>query len=399
MGQQAEEKDDIRGDLMAAVSTIEQASPGSTGKMGDLAKSSAPPAADASPASSPPLDKAAGAETRDDKGRFKPTKDKSGLEAAEKPSAETKQPAEKPLNGAEPGAEDKAKAEPDAAPGSLPGVLKQKWASMDPDAKAYIRAQETKLSTLAGTHGDKIKQLETQLSEFEPVIGPRRGALTANYGSVGAAVKRMFDLSDFASQDPPGFVAWFAQQSGIDLRSLTGQQGQAAQPGQQPGQTAIPPEFVQRLNGLESQLQASQRAEAEQRMARDASEIASVAQETDAQGNYVRPFFEELRPHIGPLLSIIKKEHPEWSARQVASAAYDKAIWLDDDVRSRVLAAKDQSEQQKKEAAARAEAAERARKSTGGDPPNRFTGGGESGSVRDEISKQVYASFAGGSRL
>lgn len=397
MSQQAEEKDDIRGDLMAAVSTIEQASPGSTGKMGDLAKSSAPPA-DATPASSPPPDKSGGAEVRDDKGRFKPTKDKSGIEAAEKPSAETPKPAEKPLDGVEPGADGKdAKASPDAAPGSLPGALKQKWAALDPDAKAYIRAQETKLSTLAGTHGDKIKQLETQLNEFEPVIGPRRGALTANYGSVGAAVKRMFDLSDFASQDPPGFVAWFAQQSGIDLHALIGQQSQAA-PGQQP-QTAVPPELMQRLNGLESKLQASERQAQESRLANDAAEIRAVYEETDAQGNYVRPFFEELRPQIGPLLSIVKKEHPEWSARQIAAAAYDKAVWMNDDVRSRVLAAKDQSEQQKKEAAARAEAAERARKSTGGDPPNRFTGGGESGSVRDEISKLVHASFAGGSRL
>lgn len=392
------ENDDIRGDLLAAVTSIETANPGSTGSMASVAaERAAPKGAEESPAANPvgsPPSAPTGDKDRDDKGKFLPK-----VEAKETKSVETKvsaeKTAEKPLEEAKPGAEgDK----PDAAPGSLPGILKQKWATLDPDAKKHISAMEQKLATQAGTLGDQLKQAKNQIDEIEPALGPRRHALIANYGSVGKAVTHLFNLSDFASKDPPGFVAWYAQQTGLDLNALA--QGGQQQPAAQPQTQHVPPEVLQRLAGLESKFQQTEQQQQESRLSNDAAEIGSVATEKDAQGNFVRPYFEDLRPQIGPLLSIVRKENPGMSVREVAAEAYDRAVWANKDTRAQMVQVSVSREAEDKAAQARAEAAKRAGKSTFGDPPNRFNApAAESGSVRDDISKAVYASMGGASRL
>ncbi len=388
------ENDDIRGDLLAAVTSIETANPGSTGNMASVAAERAAPKGAAESPVTVASDSTAVAPTgetkdRDEKGKFVPKVETKSVE----PKGSAKETTEKPLEEAKPGAEgDK----PDAAPGSLPGILKQKWAALDPDAKNYIRTMETKLATQAGTLGDQLKQAKTRLDEFEPVLGPRRHALIANYGSEGKALAHLFNLSDFASKDPPGFISWLAQQTGTDLTTLaSGGQQQQAQPAAQ-----LPAEFLQEFNGLKGQFNSLLQKQQQEAQNSVANEIGAVALEKDAQGNFVRPYFEDLRPQIGPLLAVIRKEHPEMSPREIAVEAYDRAVWANKDTRAQLMQATAGKRVEDEAAQARAEAAKRAGKSTFGDPPNRFNApAAESGSVRDDIAKAVYASMGGGARL
>lgn len=390
MSQETIEKDDIRGDLAAAIETVETNAPGSTGRFAGVAKQEKP-SGDADPLAakeeSPKQPSSKPDGERDASGKFKPVKDKSGVEKS--PDETNKQ-----ASPAQPGAEAKA----DAVPGGIPPNVKAEWDKLPPDVRQFIAKRENDLATQAGKHGNELNQVKTKFDELEQHIGPRRAALVANFGSAGAAVKRLLDLSDYASTDPSGFIAYLAQQNGIDLKALAGLKADeaAANPS-----AAIHQEFLQRFNGLESKLQTFEQSQQQQRHNANAAEIAAVANETDDQGNKLRPFFDELRTQLGSYISAVRQENPAWTPRQVTEEAYDRAAWATKGVRERLLASNSDARSQDEGAKARAEAAERARKSQIGDPPNRFNApsGGSKGSVRDDISQAVYASMGGSARL
>lgn len=389
------EHDEVEQALRSSIGEVETNNPGSTGNLAKFATEPEPvkqPETTAQPAAQ--TTDAAAAQAKDNRdpatGKFVP-KD-TATKAVEPEKAPVIDKGEKI---ATPEATEPQKA--GAAPGTWKPEAKAEWEKLPPTVKSEILRREADSTREIGKRVAENQQIKTQFDEIEQVIGPRRAALAATHGSVGEAVKKLFQYSDWAGQDPGGFIAHIASQTGFDLRSLF-------QEGAQPAPVA--PEVTklqQTMSGLERRLQSFEGQTQQQRVRSDASELDAFERETDQTGNAVHPHFVMLRDSgaLGKELRLVNEEHPEWSMRQKIAEAYEAAVWRHSDTRNAVLTQQQQKSQEEAEAKQRAEAASRARKFTTGQPPSPqlVTGGSPKDDLRADISELVYAQLQGNSRL
>lgn len=220
---------------------------------------------------------------------------------------------------------------------------KAKWAALPPDVREYIAQRESEAHKAITQTGERLKGYEA----LDAVIGPRRDALKATWGNEGAALQQLFQLSDFATSDPAGFVHWFAQQNRVDLSRLAS--ASAAAPAD-PQVAAL----HHKVATLETTL-------TQQQMQAMENDIRNFAEAKSADGNPLRPHFNEVRVEMGRLMQA-----------QLATTlddAYAKAIRTNDAVWAKVQAeeaasrAKAAAEAEAKRIAAQAKAAAEAKKS------------------------------------
>lgn len=154
---------------------------------------------------------------RDEKGKFKAEKKaKKELAAEDAPKEDTD------LSVSEP----EVVAPVSKAPDHWSAGAKAVWDKLDPVVRAEALKQVEFANKLQSRHAQERKKYEA----IDAVLEPQRNLLRANYGDEAKGLQQLFALSDFASKDPRGFVQWFAQQRGIDLRGLNQQPQQAVDP-------------------------------------------------------------------------------------------------------------------------------------------------------------------------
>lgn len=257
---------------------------------------------------------------RDGSGRFaareEPAADAAPDEAAPAATETTDQPEQ-------PAAETAPPAPSIEPPAAWSADAKAKWAAVPPDVQQIIAAREAEAHKAITQTGERLKGYEA----LEQVIGPRRDALRASWGNEGAAIQQLFQLSDFATRDPSGFVHWFAQQNNVDLSRLTS--ATAAAPAD-PQVAALRHE----LSTVRSTIEQQQAAQME-------SSITAFATAKDGAGNPLRPHFEAVRADMGKLMQA--------GIATTLEDAYARAIRINEAVWSQVQA---------DEAAARAKAAQ-----------------------------------------
>lgn len=212
-------------------------------------------------------------------------------------------------------------------PASWSADAKAKWAAVPPDVQQIIAAREAEAHKAITQTGERLKAYEA----LDAVIGPRREALRAAWGNEGAGIAQLFQLSDFATRDPAGFVQWFVQQNRVDLSRLTTAQAAPATPAD-PHVAAL----HQEVSAIKSTLTQQQQA------ALDA-DIRQFADEKAPNGEKLRPHFDDVRTEMGRLISA--------GIAQTLEDAYAKAIRTNDAVWAKVQAA----EEAKRVAAAEAE--------------------------------------------
>lgn len=222
------------------------------------------------------------------------------------------------------------------APAHWNGEGKIGWANLPPAIQKTI-AQDYAL----------ITQKEQELNQFQSVIGPERAqALAATYGSVPQAIQQLLTLSDFAAKDRPGFIRWFAQQSGIDL----GQMGQGSQGNQQPGEQQHP--VLQELAAMRNEVTRLKQEREQEQQNQLLSTIQAFGQDA------AHPYFNDVRQHMGALMQAGKAA--------TLQEAYDMATWAHPDVRKNLLA--QQAQQQMQASAQKVQAARSAAGSLTGSP-------------------------------
>lgn len=394
------ESDDIRGALLASVSEIEERRPGSTGGLAAIAPKPEP-AADAMVVDPPDDGKrvAATAAAKDPKtGKFveKAEAEKPAVEAKDDKKVETKSDAVevKPSE---------AKSL-DVAPGSLPADIKAEWANYSPKTKEYLVKTEQERGQAAGKAGFELRQLKAQYEPLEALIGPRRAAVVAQNGSVENWLDQMIKYSDFAGQDPEGFLSWYLSQPNIggmvDLGKLLGQPAQEGAQSDPALASPVVKQLQQTISGLATRLQNFEGQTQQNRVRSDVSEIDAFEAENDASGNPLRPHFATLRDSgaLSKELRLVSEDHPDWSMRQRISEAYDNAVWKHSDTRNIMLTERERHlvDQQKKvtedkEAKDRAEAASRARKFVTGQPPASIVSA--PGGPNDDLKAEIAANY------
>lgn len=247
-----------------------------------------------------------------------------------------KQSEEKPEESEEPKDSDqKGEKAYSSPPASWSAAGKALWDQLPPDVRAEAHKQERDFQRFQSRTTTEKKQYEG----LERVLSPRRNQLAAMYGSVDRALEQLFALSDFAQNDPQGFVQYFAQQRGLNLSSF-------AQPGRQPldPNIAALQQQMQALNGAINSFQTQHQQTIQNDVGRQYEAFAN-----DPKNIY----FEEVKYDMADLL--------DSGQAMNFSDAYEKAIWLNPGVREKVLSAsrKEAEAKRLKEAEEKAKEAKR----------------------------------------
>ena len=302
--------------LMAADASAPPSSPGGDAGLPSVEQDSEPPA------SSPPSGRLRGPD-----GKFieKPKAEAAPTQAAPAPEI-SDQPQE-----AKPDAT--ASTPPVTAPVSWSQDAKAAWQSLPPAVQQAVLKREQEASNGIKSYADKLKAAET----LQSVVGPRAQMLAAQYGTQEKGIEALFQLSDFAARDFPGFVRYLAQQRGFDLSQLGTMQSTQPAP--------VDPNLAatqQRLGQLEQFLHSQQRAQQE----RETAELNAKIEAFKADPKHAH--FEELRADMAKLI--------QGGLASDLGDAYDKAMWANPTVRAKVI----ESQRAEEEAARKTEAEKRA---------------------------------------
>lgn len=342
-------EDDIGADIAAAIETPAPASQASS------------PASDAVLPSEPAPDKTVASASEGERPRGPDGK----FVATEKPDAADKKsvaPAETATGAQAQAPVETTQDAPIAAPAHWMGSGKVDWNKLPRNVQQALTADYANLSKPQAEY----QQLRTAIGE------DRLQALAADYGSIPQAFQSLATIRDMANKNPTGFVQWFAQSRGIDLRSLVQSSPQGSE--QQPTDNSNP--LQQEVLQLRNQLQQLVQQQQTQAQTTVLSEIDAFARDPN------HPYFNDVREHMGALMKAGKAA--------TLQEAYDMATWAVPSVRQSLL--EKQTQQAMQANAQKIQAAKQAAGSITGSPAGAIIAKDEPDTdLESLIRKQVSA--------
>lgn len=220
-------------------------------------------------------------------------------------------------------------------------------------------------------------------SQLEQMIAPRRQGWALNGMSPEMAINQLFALSDYAANDPTGFIVQFAQARGINLEDVV------FEPDPVDPQIADLQQQVQELQGY---IQQSNQSQQQQQFDNNRNQVIAFASQVDANGKPLYPYFEELGNSIVPYVQMVRQSNPNMSVEATLKQAYESACWASPSIRAKLQQAQiDALNAQKlSEQVAEADRARRAGVSVRQGSPGNVspTGVNTTLSLRDEIKRQ-----------
>ena len=225
------------------------------------------------------------------------------------------------------------------APASWSADAKAIWPSLDPVAQQELLRRESDWQKADGERAERLKALEPYEQALAPVLPTLQlnGVQPAQYIGQLAAADR------YLRENPQEAFQWLAQQYGYDLSQLH-QEQQEIDPALQPLVGELN-QIKQQFTGFMTQQQQREQAQAE----------AVVTQFMDNPEN---AYAKRLEAEIFAEIPVVKANNPAASHQDVLRMAYDRAVRLNDEVQSEIVAAKAKEAEEARKAKAAKEAAE-----------------------------------------
>lgn len=306
---------------------------------------------------------------RDERGRFARAAEEAG-ETPPKAADETQDEARQPPDASKP---DRL-----AAPEGWPSDARLAWDRLPKAAQEALRADldAGRLSLGSGAQGNAAPDpVRDVVQSFGDDIRSRGMAPEQ-------AVKALFEAQRMLDQNPIQGLQAIARSYGVDLATLAGRQD-ANQP--QGHADPVIGQLQQEIATLKGFLTQQQRAQHEAQAAEQARVIETFASEKGADGQPLRPHFNEVRVTMGRLIQA-------GEATDLADA-YDKAVWARPDLRQRLLTQEREAQEAKRKAEASA-AAEAARRRAVSVTPNPSVNAGPA--PADNLRAELERAFSGG---
>lgn len=291
----------------------------------------------------------------------------------------------------------------DEPPSSWRTEAKALWKDLDtklgPDAARILKEELTKREGdfLNGiTAKDKeLGAVKPLYDELQTLFKPHLQDWTAQGVSPQQAVSHLLNLGASFRRNPAGTIQWLANAARIDLAALAASGAQQGQAHQQGGATADP-QWQPVFTGLNSRLQQLESGLAEREVNAAASEIQALIDEKGADGQPVRPYFNDVFADMKLLGPLIQAQHPGWSPRQIAAESYERAVWANKDVRQKMNDAAAAKAKADAESAERQQRAANAAKSVSGSSPNNLNPGLDPGNLRGTLQHHANRVNGGG---
>lgn len=272
-----------------------------------------------------------------------------------------------------------------AAPLDIPGRWtdeeKAQIAKLDPQVRGLIFGRYKETLADQTRRAQEAAELRKRYTPIEEIIAPRRQQFQMNGLDEARALQQLFALSDYASNDPAGFVRMFVQQRGLRPEELF-QLQQAPQP--EHGGYVDPQ--IQALQAKIAQLEAAtaqgQQYFASERQRQEAARFQGAMSEVEKfkaakaqDGKPAHPHYDAVSGAMAKLLQV----DPDLDLQ----SAYEQACWATPSIREAMLA-----EKQRADALAAKDKAARARNAgasvtnaASGEPARAKSGG----SLREDI--------------
>lgn len=310
---------------------------------------------------------------------------------------------QKPQNAAAQTAQTQ-QTDPDEPPSSWRKEAKDLWkqigaAAITPEQgqllKEELRKRENDFKNGILAKDGELKTVKPFYDELQNIIKPDLDGWKAQGISPVQAINHLLSLGRNFRQNPAGTIQWLAQTAGINLASLV--QGQTQQAASQQGGDTDPQlqPLLQEINGLKSKLLSLESGFSTQSQTAAASEIQAFIDEVDAQGQPMRPHFNDAFQDIQMIAPSIKALHPGWTPRQIMNEAYERATWSNPAIRQKMIDAGKAQEMAAQDAAARQRAAEAAaRSATPGSSPNNLSGAVDPTNLRAVLASKMNGAQA-----
>ncbi len=240
------------------------------------------------------------------------TRAADGKFAAKEPEAAKPAPEQKL-----PPTEDVAKAnEQPSTVAAVPPVswaadAKQAWASIPPAVQQAVLKREQEAS-------NGIRQYSEKTARYEQALAPAAQEAAKRGLSVDDGIKRLIDGNTFLEQQPAQAILWLAQKNGIDLAELV------SNPPQQVRADPMVSQVSQTVSTLEQRLQQI-----------EFGQNLTVAQQFAAS----KPHYADVEEILPDLIKEVRTINPHLSGMDLLEKAYERAVWLNPDVRQKVIAA------------------------------------------------------------
>lgn len=247
---------------------------------------------------------------RYDDGTFKPVKTDAAPDKAAAPETKIAPPSDSTTKASAP--------QPSTAAGAPPvswaADAKAQWAALPPAIQTAVLKREQEASNGFAQYSEKVKAYEQALS---PVAqeAQRRGM------NLTDGIKRLLDGNTFIEQQPAEAILWLAQKHGLDLAQLATNPPAFQQPAR--SEAIIPPQFVQHVSNLEERLNSIL-------MDQNMSAVEQFAQ--------ANPHYTDVEDQLPAIMRELTASNPSLKGSALLQQAYDRAIWLNPDVRGKLIA-------------------------------------------------------------
>lgn len=267
---------------------------------------------------------------------------------------------------------------PIEAPHSWAAAEKAEFAKLPRQTQETIARREYERDRALYQGREQISQLQRKYSGLDQVLAPHEDQWMRQGIQPAQVVGQFLAWQKYLDSDPSAALRQLAQSYGLDL-------AQVAQTAPQ-----VDPE-IQRLRSELNNIQAAlgQRDEgaAQEYSAQLEQGIEQYAQEKSTDGKPLRPYFAEVWQDMLPIVSHMANTQPNLTHRQILDASYDKAMWMNPQIRERVLQEKAKTDEAKRmsEANEKAQRAKAAAVSVRGSPSGTIAPQAAHSSVRESL--------------
>lgn len=193
-----------------------------------------------------------------------------------------------------------------------PPDIQKRWLDRE---KEYTKGFDAKAQELA--------KLQKTYTPFDELFSPYDRDLQLRGQTRQQFTSQLLEAHKYLQDSPKEALKWLAEQYGVDIAALTGQQQQ------------VDPQLDgvnKRIQGIESNLNGFAQAQAQAEHQSNIGKISAFADAKDEKGNLLHPHFDEV---VNDVVAVMKS-----GVTKDLGTAYAKAVRLNDAVFEKVQAEK-----------------------------------------------------------
>ena len=208
-------------------------------------------------------------------------------------------------------------------PAHFNAAEKKLFSGLDQKSQELVRNVVRRTDQEVSRYRTDLQRRAQEYESLDQVLGPRQQQFAQEGLTPAQGVAQLLQISDYASNDPEGFIQWFSQQRGISLEDVL--LGQIDKPEVDPKYQSL----QQELGLLKNQLTEQQQRDQHIKLTSVRNELDSFRSATDEQGNAKYPYMDHLEKRMA---GFIRAGHAD-----TLEDAYEQAAYSDPTVRQALL--------------------------------------------------------------